>query len=75
MASPIFRLAMAWRIQNDRIPASGCESVALSAAFGCEKHVGLKSSPMPSDFAQPIQRAKCSGRISSRSTGRPPNSP
>ena len=56
-------------------PASGCESVKLSAAFGCEKHVGLKSSPIPSDFAQSIQPAKCSGPIASRSTRRAPNSP
>ena len=49
-------------------PCRGCASVKLSAAFGCEKSVGLKSSPIPSDFAQSIQPAKCSGPIASRST-------
>ena len=63
------------RSRTARMPSSRCDSVKPSAAFGCEKNVGLKSRPMPSDFAQSIQPAKCSGRISSRSTPAPPNSP
>ncbi len=75
IASAIWRQAMPWRIQNSRMPLSACDSVTLSAAFGCEKYVGLKSRPMPSCFAQSIQPRKCSGRISSRSTFAPWNSP
>jgi hypothetical protein len=74
IAAPIRRHAAACRIQNDRMALSGCESVKLSA-FGWEKQVGLKSSPIPSDFAQSIQPAKCSGPIASRSTRLAPNSP
>ena len=33
-----------------------------SAAFGCEKHVGLKSRPRPIFFAHEIQPLKCLGR-------------
>ena len=47
-------------------------SVKPSAAFGCEKNVELKSNPMPFSAAQSIQRWKCSGAMSVRSTFLPP---
>jgi hypothetical protein len=58
IASPIRRHAMPCAIQNSRIAGSACDSVKLSAALGCEKKVGLKSSPMPSRCAQSVQPAK-----------------
>jgi hypothetical protein len=53
-----------------RIAGSGWLSVMFCSLFGCEKQVGLKSSPSPRCFAQSTQRWKCSGLISLRSTGR-----
>ena len=49
-------------------PRRGCASVKPSAAFGCEKNVGLKSIPIFPLLAQSIQPWKCSGASSSRST-------
>ena len=37
-------------IQNCRTPLSRCDNVKPCADFGCEKHVGLKSSPEPVRF-------------------------
>ena len=54
MNAPISREAMQWRIQKSRIAFFGWESVKPSAAFGWAKQVGLKSMPMPFDFAQSI---------------------
>ena len=62
-ASPILRQAMPCSIQNRRMPASRWAKVKPSAAFGCEKYVGLKSKPMPNSAAQSIQRWKCAGAI------------
>ncbi len=61
-AAPIWRQAMPCAIQNSRIARSGWDSVKLSAAFGCEKNVWLKSSPMPSDLRPVDPAAKVLGR-------------
>jgi len=68
MAAPILRQQMPCSTQNLRIPSSACASVKPSAAFGCEKYVGLKSMPTPWLLAQSIQRAKCLGSMAFRST-------
>ena len=49
--SAILRHCMPCSIQNLRTFASGLESVSPSAARGCEKNVGLKSSFTPVFFA------------------------
>jgi hypothetical protein len=58
IAAPISRDRRQCSIQNFRMPLSACDSVKPSAALGWEKQVGLKSSPTPRLFAQPIQLAK-----------------
>ena len=60
-ASPIWRQAMPCSIQKRRMPASRWARVKPSAALGCEKNVGLKSSPMPRSAAQSIHRCKMLG--------------
>ena len=42
IAAPMRRQAMPWSIQNARMAGSACDSVMLSAAFGCEKYVGIE---------------------------------
>src|SRR5512147_744866 len=61
--SPILRLAMQCSTQNLRISASRCASVNPSADLGCEKQVGLKSTPCPFALAQSFHAAKCRGSI------------
>ena len=63
IAAPISRDRRQCSIQNFLIPLSACDRVNPSAALGCEKQVGLKSSPTPRLFAQPIQLAKCVASI------------
>ena len=62
MASPILRQAMPCSTQKRRMPSSRWLSVKPSAAFGCEKNVGLKSRPMPYSAAQSIQPLEMRGR-------------
>jgi hypothetical protein len=50
------RQALQCSIQKRRMLASGWLKVWLPSLSGCEKQLGLKSSPMPSPFAQSTQR-------------------
>ena len=62
---------MPWLIQNLRTFGSGLERVSESAASGCEKKVGLKSSFTPVFFAHFTHGSNCLGPILSRSTTLP----
>lgn len=53
--------------QKPRTFSSGEESVRLSLTIGCEKNVGLKSSPIPRFFANSAHFSKCFGSIALRS--------
>ena len=62
------RVAVQWRIQKSRTALSGLDSVRPSLTMGWAKQVGLKSRPRLRAFDQSVQRLKCLGSSSSRST-------
>ncbi len=71
MADAMRRVAMQWRIQKARAASSWLDSVRPSLTIGWAKSVGLKSRPRLRAFDQSIQREKCFGSSSSRSTRLP----